>query len=409
MQRILFCLLIAISCLSLRAQSSLQNQVAGARFQITKKTVEFLSTDKATFPDVKENTCAGCKTFDDLKQFSAKNNITRAGNKVIDPLSNTTVDVANWKASLQSFAAKAENLIMPPGKENRKQLSGYDDYKSAVEDIINGIQLAADNNQSASSEEPAQEDANARQASVTDSVPSENNNSPVFAASSGWLSWLPYGIAAILLGWLIFVLIRKRAMVQEINEGEQKIKEIKAEAIKKNQAISSLQKENERLEKELANSELDRKALADLNFQLENERAVIKNQSAQPAAASKKPEPAPMSSNPAPKQPAKKIKYARYADTGDGFSDAELLDNPDNETIFELTISPNYKSAEFSIADNAAAQHYALSNTQYFLGKTCQYDSFPSENAAIKTDVPGKLELNASKWKIVNPAKISFT
>ncbi len=98
----------------------------------------------------------------------------------------------------------------------------------------------------------------------------------------------------------------------------------------------------------------------------------------------------------------------RYADQGDGFSVQELLDEEDSETIFELTVlSPN--TASFKISGNQNAQRYALSNSPYFLGKTSQYDTFPSGNSLINTDIPGELKLQGNKWLIVKPVQISFS
>lgn len=102
------------------------------------------------------------------------------------------------------------------------------------------------------------------------------------------------------------------------------------------------------------------------------------------------------------------VKYARYADQGDGFSNQELLDKEDSETIFELTLLTQ-SSATFKISSDPNAQRYALSNSPYFLGKTSQYDTFPSGNSLINTEVPGELKLQGNKWLIVKPAQISFS
>jgi hypothetical protein len=100
-------------------------------------------------------------------------------------------------------------------------------------------------------------------------------------------------------------------------------------------------------------------------------------------------------------------KYAKYADLGDGFSANELLDSPDDDTIFEIQIISN-NSALLRIISNNNAQRYALTNPSYFFSKTCEYDSVPSANSKIVTSSDGDLKLQSGKWQITNPAKISF-
>ena len=101
------------------------------------------------------------------------------------------------------------------------------------------------------------------------------------------------------------------------------------------------------------------------------------------------------------------IKFARYADQGDGFSVSELLFDENNETIFQIKITGG--TAKFRITNNRNAQKYALSNASYFFSKTCKYDTTPSMESIITTDVEGDLKLQGGKWQIQNPAKISFS
>jgi len=235
---------------------------------------------------------------------------------------------------------------------------------------------------------------------------------PVNSWSSA-LSWLPYAIAGVLLLLLIYLFLENKKIKERKVYYKSRANGWEIELQEKAKIITALTMQKERLEKELADSELDRKSLEDRLKSLELKKVQPKA-AAQPAAsaiaapavaekATPKPSPQP------PKPLANKIKYAHYADMGDGFSNAELLEKPDGETIFEITIAAN-NTGEYKVTSNADGQRYALSNAQYFLGKTCQYDSFPSnDNAIIRTDKPGTIKLTGSKWTIVNPAKISFT
>jgi len=97
--------------------------------------------------------------------------------------------------------------------------------------------------------------------------------------------------------------------------------------------------------------------------------------------------------------------YTKYADLLDGFSVAELVEEENNETIFEIRLqSPN--KATFKVSENPAAQKYALTNADYFLQKTCVYDVVPF--GKITTEREGRLSLSGGKWEIIEPAKISF-
>src|SRR3954465_6052004 len=207
------------------------------------------------------------------------------------------------------------------------------------------------------------------------------------------ISWLPYVIAGVAILALIYLYLENRKLRTGKEHYKERAHKFNIELQQKANIIINLTSQKDKLEKELADSELDRKSLEDRLKSLEMKKVPLK--AAPPPAASQSVAPtvtAPaVTAKQAPKpvaQPSKppvaKVKYARYADMGDGFSNAELLDKPDSETIFELTISAN-NTGEYKVASIPEAQRYALSNAQYFLGKTCQYDSFPSgSNATIK-------------------------
>ena len=232
-------------------------------------------------------------------------------------------------------------------------------------------------------------------------------------------SWLPYVIAGVAILALIYLYLENKKLKAGKEHYKSRSHKFDIELQQKAQIIATLTSQKDKLERELADSELDRKSLEDRLKSLEVKKVPPKA-APQPAAppVATPPVAAPaVTAKPVlkpaaqpPKPPIAKVKYARYADMGDGFSNAELLDRPDGETIFELTIGANNNTGEYKIASNPDAQHYALSNAQYFLGKTCQYDSFPSgSNAVIKTDKPGTVKLTGGKWTIVNPAKFSFS
>ncbi|TKK71526.1 hypothetical protein FC093_00425 [Ilyomonas limi] len=230
---------------------------------------------------------------------------------------------------------------------------------------------------------------------------------------SAAITWLPYAITAVLLAAAVYLFMENKKLQARKKHYKSRANTLEIDLQQMAQKLSAMAMQKEKLEKDLADSELDRKALEDRLKSFETKKVQqpkpeLKSMPvAAPAITEKATSKLPVQQ---PKLPVAKIKYARYADMGDGFSNAELLDKPDGETIFELTIAPNNNTGEYQVASHPDAQRYALSNAQYFLGKTCQYDSFPSgANAVIKTDTPGTVKLAGGKWTIVNPAKISFS
>ena len=209
-------------------------------------------------------------------------------------------------------------------------------------------------------------------------------------------SWSPYIIAGILLLLLLTLCRFGNENNKKITALEQEKKDTGRELFNLKNTNADLLDTIKILEEDVKNKEIDLQAT---EARLRNAESNKNN-----AAQSNAPE-QPTTEKPVgkitvqkPKPVIANIKYARYADMGDGFSNAELLDKADGETIFELTLMPNTNTGEFKVANHGAAQHYALSNVQYFLGKTCQYASFPSEDATIQTDTPGTLKVTSKSY-----------
>lgn len=377
-----------------------------AKFAIMKRTVEFLSEDTA-FKNVQSHTCEGCKTVEDLKKFALDNKLINADSRVIDPLAKKTIDTSaiKWRQSLNEFKQQAINQITGAEREYRKSLPGYSDYTGFLDAAVADVK----------SDENTASESSAAQADKTGVV--SNGTAQSNSLTALLLTWLPYIVAAVLLIVLIYVLSEKSKVAKRKAYYKDKVRRLENELTQKGQTITMLTAQNEKLGKELNDAELDRKSLEDRlkSLELKKVQKITPQPTAPPVSTTpttivEKPAPKPMNQPPKPPTPVAKIKYARYADTGDGFSNAELLDKPDGETIFELIIAPNNNTGEYRVTNNPDGQRYALSNAQYFLGKTCQYDSFPSgSHAVIKTEKPGTIKLTGGKWTIVNPAKISFS
>ncbi len=100
-------------------------------------------------------------------------------------------------------------------------------------------------------------------------------------------------------------------------------------------------------------------------------------------------------------------KWAKYADTGDGFNAASLADAQDDEKLFELSVDG--MNASFRVVSTRTAQQMALHDPTFYLAKACTYDTLPTPQSTITTETPGSLKLVSGKWVIQRPAKIRFS
>lgn len=401
MQKLLLSSIALFFLVHAEAQSTLGSQLEKAKFEIVKKTVEFLSTDTATFKNVKAKSCTGCDEYGDLKKFAADNGLLNADKKIIEPLSKIPVDTTadKWSGDLSRFSQAAINSVAGAGKEKRRSLPTFNDYEQDLTDIKNSITVRNE----AGSEKNASAN-NGRQATATNKTVAESN------VSTNTRQWLPYGIAIILLALLVYAWVENNKNKQKKEHLKKEKSRLESELLYAQQDIGKLKKEISVLEENAKDAELDIQFYKDRLEQIEKQDkpapgtkiTAQKGHAVVEEPVSAKPAKAPQNI------PAGVTKYSRYADLSDGFSNAELLDNPDGETIFELTILPN-NTGTYKIVNNATGQKYALSNAQYFLGKTCRYDSFPGTNTKIITEELGQIKLAAGKWTITHPAKISFS
>jgi hypothetical protein len=378
-----------------------------AKFNIVKKTVEFLSTDTSTFKNVKSNTCASCRTFDDLKKFSESNKLTNAGKNVIDPLSEWKLDTSKrkWKESLQRFKQQAHDRITGYGKDRRKLLKGYNEYLTSINRLVN--EVVPDGETGAPLSGVSGTTSNETLNSGSDSTGNNNAALPGQAKSSLSSQWIPYGIIAILIGLAGYLGYKLYEEKNKSKMYENDINKLKQQSYDDKEKIITVTNKNDQLEKDLKTLRQKNKSLEEYARLAESK----KNGPMSPQTTEAEPHSEQVAPTRAfvqkPKVAAIITKFAKYADMVDGFSNAELLDSPDDETIFQISIvAPNI--GEYKIIDNPRAQKYALMNVQYFLGKTCKYDTFPMDRTTIQTDSPGTVKLNGVKWAITTPAKISF-
>lgn len=378
----------------LKAQEPEANQIETAKVDMLRLTAEFLTNDTKTFPKVKPAECKACNDKKALIEFSKKNQL-KGFDKIIDK--KIDVSIGTSRNSLEDFKDALINKIIQ--RTHRKELEAYNEYKKRMDNVVSQFEVHSE----------------------TNSTPTENNNSSLDPSTDSLLanadevvktseaevgdsvqgsyinSSLTYGAAilALVLIIVLFIKNKNKNKTEELNTNKHNLANIRNSYENEKTKVSKLESEKQEL--------------IEKNFRLEEELSAYKRKEIEFLASLNKQEepsvPAPLlvdSENLWPQ-----TMYATYADLGDGFSNLELLDKPNNETIFEILIT-NENKARYRITDSSESQQYALSNSSYFLGKTCVSDNFPSANSTIVTEEEGILTLHGNKWQILQPAKIKF-
>ncbi|WP_159477874.1 hypothetical protein [Dyadobacter sp. 3J3] len=403
MKKSVISLLFLLLNVTVKAQTGGGKQIEDAKFQIVKASVEFLASDKVTFKEAKQTQCADCKSYKDLLQFVQKNKITKA-DELINEWKDAELDgnASNLKKSLTNFKDRIIKKISTGSKSSRKKLVNYNSYESSLDSIIENISISESIEDVPDIVKVQEEPEPVVKPKVTqpEKIMSEKSSE-----STSFFAFLPdiskdmsYSIILLLLVGILFLLWVLRNKSQTMERNSRALQDQLHRSGSTEWQSKNMSNELKAVQQKLKIAEEEIAILQD-NVRAEMER----NERLSAVPEVEQPVPQIVTS---PSEPS--IKYARYADQGDGFSVQELLDEEDSETIFELTfLSPN--TAAFKISGNQNAQRYALSNSPYFLGKTSQYDTFPSGNSLINTDIPGELKLQGNKWLIVKPIQISFS
>jgi hypothetical protein len=377
-------LLLTCACTGLSLAQSLGRQVERARIKMFRETVEFLAKDTQNFKQIKTTDCDKCELMDSIKAFIGINSLTRV-DEVIDQLNNKYHDTTagGWKNSLTNLKQEiTESFFLKPGKTSRQDLPGYGEYQQRMEKIIQSVEPPA----------PAQPNSVAVKSKPKVSPPVSK---PVPESESASMSYVfvLYALLAALATLCSLLFFQKQHQKKKFQSAKKEIRVLKDEL--------TARKDGERIyrDKIIGLEE-------DLQFALQEKQTTeqLLEKLRKPVLAKE------TGKNEAPEVPTEIIpikKYAIYADAGDGFSESYLMDKPNNETIFEITLlSPD--TAIYVVSSDLNVQKYALSNTDYFLRRTCQYDSFPSGNSIIDTWQPGQLRKEGSKWVITSVAKVRF-
>jgi hypothetical protein len=398
------------------AQNPIGEQVKEARIKMLAAAVSFLTVDSVF--KVKYADC-NCKTKAEVYNFIKTNKLTQADAYVTRLDSSLKIDSsANWNTGLENFRKGIEDVFFHgPDKDGKNDKSyrrtkykkEYDEYdkkmQAAIADVKPPVGATGDADKDKTSPNKKNK-TGTYQAENIKPDPDPPLVTPLFL-------YIVIGALAVAIGYLLLSQRKGRrnknnALLENHKIQKEQIEDLQTAVTEKNKKIKALNKELSDLKEEHERVNRQMKMMENLiekNKGLKKEKAADITDMAKAVAANggQKHQQSPNVARPP------EIRYAHYADGGNGFLEGSLQEQPDNETIFEITIT-SADSATFVVSGNSTVQRYAISNTDYFLSKACKYDSFPSyQPNGIFTDTPGRLRKENSKWIIEAPAEISFS
>ncbi|SHI34735.1 hypothetical protein SAMN02745146_0606 [Hymenobacter daecheongensis DSM 21074] len=115
---------------------------------------------------------------------------------------------------------------------------------------------------------------------------------------------------------------------------------------------------------------------------------------------------APVASTPVPPAPTR---YYVKVPVNGGFSDYDLQEQPQHDSIYEITPDARVpERATFRVTSNSAVHAYAIQSAQYSLRDACAYQQPNGPVSRIVTDKDGTLVKSNGAWQIEHKAAIHF-
>ncbi|MGV3557938.1 hypothetical protein [Larkinella arboricola] len=418
-----WCLLLSVLLLNRPAlaqtDAEYRENLEQASFQLIKTTVEFLTTDRQTFPNVQTTQCS-CDSYDSLKAFIKQNDLVGADKLVDESKRRAAQHIAQINQPRTALNEVKDFLIQKIASGNRaerKNLPTYAAFEAALDDIIN--RTVSPETATAVSQQPA---TVSESAGLPDTL--ETPSPPITSTPTTQSNWISMAGIALFLSILSLIgvafLIYTALKNQKPDQSARDI-QFDSQLAKLADRVTKLEvRKNQPNESFQVNSQLE--ALERAVRQLEQNRA---EKPATPAPAPKVPlevvPPAPGSPEeseaagrpmnryrtPSVEPPKPSVFYARTADLGDGFSAGGLLTKPERDTVFDVVLE-NDTLATYQISENPDAQRLALSDPYSYLNDACEYLTQPNPTSRIRTEQAGRLSLQGDKWKIIEKAKIRF-
>ena len=363
------------------------------KFEIIKASVNFLATDKASFPNTsgKSSKCV----FDDyscLLKFCETNQLKGADTKI----NKWKQKSIGSKDDLSKLKGEIINELTVGGdRVNRTKLESFKKYNGSLNKIVNSYKVTPKPIAEPSNQEAVKED------SQTPSVDSSSEpiiplviktENPQEENSQGWFSIIAFLFSCIALGLggFIFYKMNKRDKARKDFNSDyfilkEDVKDLRSKLAQK--PTVDLKPFEEKLN-----------YIENLIRQKEQQTRTVELQIENTNYNERKPS---VNTQNAPQQ-----FFAKLPDLGNGFSAGILSANQNGEQIFELEV--NNDKGEFVVSGDSSAQKYALSDFNFYLLNACDFVNQPVRNCRINTIQKGIIIKSGSNWIIQNKAKIEF-
>lgn len=352
-----------------------KNNGDSLKFEIIKKSINFLSTDKVSFKESSGNG-ADCKNgdYDCLIKY-CKDNKLKGGKDKID----------EWKklpnASEEDLKEMNEKIIAdlttPTPKDKRTKLNGYKEYKSSLTELASLFFNVKDDDVVSSN--------TGNDISVNSNVNNGNKSKIPFMA-------LLFSLIALVLSLLSYLKGKNKPKSNDEKTnhelkaiGEIDLQELKSKLTQKQDIhFNSLEKQNKEFESRI--KEFENRLLA---LETSSEKKTSNNSNKNNAQESNV-----------------QILYAVLPDNINSFSQSVFSNNQNGEQVYEIQI--NGDSATYVVSSDMKAQKYALTDFNYFLSSACELINQPTKDSRINTVTKGTLVKSGSDWIIQSKAKIEF-
>ena len=361
-----------------------QNNGDSLKFEIIKASIGFLSTAKATNPQ-KLADCKFSDGYECLKKYCTDSKLEGGSDKIV--LWSDLKQKSGSKDDLQKLADKAikELTTGNSDREKRANLPSFEPFKKTVYQLASAY---AAQQETATTPEVGIDEGAGDKPKVGEKTEDKDAGK---SESKLPLIALILSIVSLVFGGLAFVRIKGSS-----SEGSEKSNPdyyVMKEDLK---TLSNIVRQKQSVDLSPFQSSI--KSLESRITNLENRSPTVElsvpNQTVQQEQK--------QDSN----QPSNNLKYARYPDMSNGFTNGALKDSQNGELIFEIQVSGN--NASFSVSDDPSAQAFALSDYKNYLSDACDFANQPYKGCHIITQSKGSLSKTGGNWIIQSKAKIEF-
>ena len=386
-----------------------QNNGDSLKFEIIKETVSFLAIDKATFTNSSGKKLS-CKypNYNCLEIYINKQDLKGVNGKLNAWKSETS-------SSKEDLNKLVRNIIYEittgsPKKQNRTKFKEFNPFKTKLNTIAEAFKASKasseENSTKLSSDSESKDtsisNTDDQLSSANDQIGFENNsvdvnnndslsdNQGIDSGSS--LTLISFILSLLAFGLSVYLLLtrkRKSSNNNKINKFDNHIYPDTLDPLK--QSIKNQKADLDKISDYLKN--MDSSIL-----QLQNRIKVLEVLSEKKVDNEE--------SSVYTRKVENTLKYARYPNKSNGFTNDVLKDSQNGEMIYEIELQGNH--AQFYISSNPSAQNFALTDIKNYLGDACDFINQPSKGCEIHTKTKGTLTKSDGIWIIQNKSTIEF-